>query len=162
MAGAGTTTIAAGATMTVTSANNHYGLVVDDTRTVINNGTITVTGTAGGWGHLDLDTTDTGHQQRPARAPRRRRHLRLRHLRVAPRRGGPLDHRRRRDIGVPVELAGKIEPTAGTLTLTNTVTAAAGGSTTGVLSANGGTLLIPTSSTSRPARRSPPKPPASP
>ena len=55
MTGAGTTRVADGAVMTVTSTTSTYGLVLYDTRTVINNGTLRVVGAdAGATGYLHL------------------------------------------------------------------------------------------------------------
>ena len=42
MSGAGTTTLAAGASMRVTNPGGSYGLILGDTRSVVNNGTVTL------------------------------------------------------------------------------------------------------------------------
>ena len=42
MGGTGTTTVASGASMRVTDAGGYYGLLVDNTRSVVNNGTVSL------------------------------------------------------------------------------------------------------------------------
>ena len=42
MGGTGTTTVASGASMRVTDAGGFYGLLVDNTRSVVNNGTVSL------------------------------------------------------------------------------------------------------------------------
>ena len=140
---AGTTTVASGATMTVTG--DSAGLVMSSGRTLVNNGTLTITGTnTGSTGYLLLNgagNTITNNNL-----------LQLRDggdisgsglLRVPASGIVRSTNAGSHDIQVPIELAGLIEPTGGSLTLNATLTPAASGSTTGVLSTNGGTLSLP-------------------
>ena len=147
MTGAGTTTVASGASMRVTQTGGNYGLTLQDTRSVVNNGTVSLeqSSDSGNLPSLLLNTTGSSLVD-----------------------NGVLDLRNGADIvgsgvvrvpasgvvrsstadmasgvSVPVELAGRLDPTAGTLRVENLAPAAAG-STSGVVTASGGALELVT------------------
>ncbi len=145
MEGSGTTTVASGASMTVRNAD-FYGLFLSGSRSLVNNGTVTLVEEVGtpyqslllndvgtsvtNNGILDLqagaDITGSGPLHVPV--------------------GGVLRSSTAgadSTVEVVVDLAGRIEPTAGTLTI-RSLTEPAAGATSGVVSTTGGSLLLDT------------------
>ena len=145
MEGSGTTTVASGASMTVRNAD-FYGLYLSGSRSLVNNGTVTLVEEVGtpyqslllndvgtsvtNNGILDLqagaDITGSGPLHIPV--------------------GGVLRSSTAgadSTVEVVVDLAGRIEPTAGALTI-RSLTEPAAGATSGVVSTTGGSLLLDT------------------
>ena len=143
MEGAGTTTVASGASMTVRNAD-YYGLVLSGTRSLVNNGTVTLAEEVGtpyeslllneagtsvtNNGTLDLQAGADIIGSGPLHVPV----------------GGVLRSSTagaESSVDVVVDLAGRIEPTAGTLNIAS-LTDPAAGATSGVVSTAGGSLLL--------------------
>ncbi len=144
MNGSGTTTVASGASMRVTSTGGYYGLLLNDTRSVVNGGTVTLE-----------QPSDTSLSSLVLNAPG----TSVTNNNVVDLKGGAdiqgsgvlrvstsglvraVTSGARSDISSSVELAGHLEAAGGTLAPA-TITPAAAGSTTGVLTASGGSLEL--------------------
>ncbi len=144
MSGSGTTTIASGASMTVKNGDYAYGLLLQDSRSLVNNGTLTLDEQAGTpYASLLLNastTTVTNNATLDLTGGADIIGNGLLHVPA----GGLLRSTTAgtsSTVEVATDLAGRIEPTAGTLTVQQ-LSAPAAGATTGVVSTAGGSLLL--------------------